>query len=223
MKEVIAAIMDDESFFQVQPAFGQSIITGFARLGGRSVAIVANQPLHLAGSINVDAADKAAQFIQVADSFHIPLIFLTDNPGVLAGSGSEKAGILRHAGRMFMAQHHATVPKIQLTLRKAYGFGSTAMGMNPFDGQTLNLAYPGVSFGAMPARGADEATGADDETKEALREAELSSGYRSASALSVDDIIDPVDTRNVLLDGLEIASVRLDGAVQPKARTYNSG
>ena len=223
MKEVIAAIMDDESFFEVQPAFGQSIITGFARLGGRSVAIVANQPLHLAGSINVDAADKAAQFIQVADSFHIPLIFLTDNPGVLAGSGSEKAGILRHAGRMFMAQHHATVPKIQLTLRKAYGFGSTAMGMNPFDGQTLNLAYPGVSFGAMPARGADEATGADDETKEALREAELSSGYRSASALSVDDIIDPVDTRNVLLDGLEIASVRLDGAVQPKARTYNSG
>ena len=81
----------------LQPIFGASLITGFARLGGRSVAIVANQPQHLAGSINVDAADKATQFIQVADAFHMPLIFLTDNPGVLAGSASEKAGILRHA------------------------------------------------------------------------------------------------------------------------------
>ena len=84
---------------------------------------------------------------------------------------------------MFAAQHAATVPKIQLTLRKAFGFGSTAMGMNPFDNQTLNLAYPGVSFGAMPARGADDATGADDNTRAALREAEEASGYRSASAL----------------------------------------
>lgn len=223
MKEVIQVVVDQKSFFEVQPVFGPSIITGFARLGGRTVAIVANQPKYLAGSINVDAADKAAHFIQVADSFHIPLIFLTDNPGVLAGSASEQAGILRHAGRMYMAQHHATVPKLQLTLRKAYGFGSTAMGMNPFDGQTLNLSYPGVSFGAMPAHGADAATGADEETKIALREAELSSGFRSAASLSVDDVIDPVETRNMLLSGLEIASVRLDGAAEPKARTMNLG
>ncbi len=223
MKDVIQVIMDKDSFFEIQPVFGPSLITGFARLGGRSVAIVANQPNHLAGSINVDAADKATQFIQVADAFHVPLIFLTDNPGVLAGSVSEKAGILRHAGRMFLAQHHATVPKIQLTLRKAYGFGSTAMGMNPFDGQTLNLAYPGVSFGAMPARGADEATGADEQTKAALREAELSSGYRSAASLSIDDVIDPAETRNMLLSGLQIASARLENPVSPKSRTFNLG
>ncbi len=223
MKNVIQVIMDEESFFEIQPIFGASLITGFARLGGRSVAIVANQPQHLAGSINVDAADKATQFIQVADAFHMPLIFLTDNPGVLAGSASEKAGILRHAGRMFLAQHHATVPKIQLTLRKAYGFGSTAMGMNPFDGQTLNLAYPGVSFGAMPARGADEATGADQQARADLREAELASGYRSAASLSIDDVIDPIETRNVLLSGLSIASARLSNPVEPKKRTFNLG
>ena len=221
MENVITTIMDADSFFEVQAGFGQSILTGFARLGGQPVAVVANQPQHLAGAINVDAADKATQFITVADSFHVPLIFLTDNPGVLAGSASEKAGILKHAGRMFAAQHAATVPKIQLTLRKAYGFGSTAMGMNPFDNQTLNLAYPGVSFGAMPARGADDATGADDNTRAALREAEEASGYRSASALSVDDIIEPAETRSKLLQGLGMASARLQGAVEPKARTGN--
>ena len=221
MHDVIKAVTDTGSVFTIQPMFGQSLITCLARLSGRPVAIVANQPQHMAGSITVEAADKATQFIQVADSFHLPLIFLTDNPGVLAGSSSEKAGILRHAGRMFLAQHHATVPKIQITLRKAYGFGSTAMGMNPFDGQTLNLAFPGVSFGAMPAKGADDATGADQETRKALRDAELSSGYRSASSLSIDDIIDPSDTRNMLLQGLEIASSRIDGAVNPKQRTVN--
>ncbi len=206
MVGVIDVVVDQGSFFEIQAGFGPSMITGLARLGGQPVAIVANQPLHLAGTIDVDAADKAAHFIQVADSFHLPLIMLTDNPGVLAGSASEKAGILRHAGRMFAAQHLATVPKIQLTLRKAYGFGSTAMGMNPFDNQTLNLAYPGVTFGAMPARGADDATGADADKAAALREAELASGYRSAGGLSVDDIIDPRDTRSVL--GMCLSVVR---------------
>ena len=221
MNDVIKAVTDIDSVFNIQSMFGQSLITCLARLGGRPVAIVANQPQHMAGAITVEAADKATQFIQVADSFHLPLIFLTDNPGVLAGSSSEKSGILRHAGRMFLAQHHATVPKIQLTLRKAYGFGSTAMGMNPFDGQTLNLAFPGVSFGAMPAKGADDATGADQKTRDALREAELSSGYRSASSLSIDDIIDPSQARNMLMQGLEIASSRIDGVATPKQRTMN--
>ena len=151
MTTVIDVVADTDTWFEVQPRFGPSMLTGFARLAGQPVAIVANQPAHIAGTIDVDAADKAAHFLQVADAFHLPIVLLTDNPGVLAGSASERAGILRHAGRMFAVQHAVTVPKIQLTLRKAYGFGSTAMGMNPFDNQTLNLAYPGVTFGAMPA------------------------------------------------------------------------
>lgn len=221
MHKVILAVCDRESWFEVQPAFGRSLLTGFARLGGQPVAIVANQPLELAGTIDADAADKAAHFVQVADSFHLPLILLSDNPGVLAGSAAERSGILRHAARMYAAQHLATVPKIQLTLRKAYGFGSTAMGMNPFDNQTLNLAFPGVTFGAMPARGADDATGADETTRAALRDAELASGYRSANGLSVDDIIEPVTTRSMLLRGLAVAERRLQSAVEPKGRVAN--
>lgn len=218
MLDVVRAVVDRETFFEIQPAFGPSLVTGLARLAGQAVAIVANQPLHLAGTIDVDAADKAAAFIRIADSFHLPLVFLTDNPGVLAGSASERAGILRHAARMFAAQTGARVPKVQVTLRKAYGFGSTAMAMNPFDGQTLNLAYPGVTFGAMPARGADAATGGDTG---ALREAELASGHRSAAALSIDDLIDPADTRNMLLAGLDAAAARLRGPVEPVARIGN--
>lgn len=221
MSRVIEAVVDPGSWFEIQSGFGRSMLTGVARMAGQPVAIVANQPKHLAGTIDVDAADKAAHFIRVADSFHLPLVLLTDNPGVLAGSASERAGILRHAGAMFAAQHAATVPKIQLTLRKAYGFGSTAMGMNPFDNQTLNLAFPGVTFGAMPARGADDATGADADGAAALRAAESDSAYRSAGGLSVDDIIDPADTRIMILRGLAMAEARLRGPVEPKARIGN--
>lgn len=186
---VVGTLVDRDSWFEIQPRFGRSIMTGLARLEGQAVAIVANQPNHLGGTIDVDAADKAAHFIRVADSFHVPLVFLTDNPGVLAGSASERAGILRHAGRMFASQHAATVPKLQLTIRKAYGFGSTVMAMNPFDGQTLNLAWPGVTFAAMPTQGT-----------------ELGSVYRSAASMSIDDVIHPADSRNALIGGLRIAT-----------------
>ena len=201
--------------FTIQPMFGQSLITCFARLSGRPVAIVANQPQHMAGSITVEAADKATQFIQSLTRSP-PLIFLTDNQVCWRVHHLKKLAFSDTLEEC-SCQHHATVPKY-ITLRKAYVW-STAMGMNPFDGQTLNLAFQ-VSFGAMPAKGADGATGADQETRKALREAELSSGYRSASSLSIDDIIDPSDTRN-MLQGLEIASSRIDGAVNPKQRTVN--
>jgi len=202
MGQVIDVVVDHGSFFAIGDRFGPSMLCGLARLGGRPVAVLANQPRHLAGAIDADAADKAAAFIGVADSFGLPLILLTDNPGVLAGTAAERSGILRHAAAMYGAQRRFRHPKFQITLRKAYGFGSTAMGMNPFDGQTLNLAFPGVTFGAMPARGADDATGADDVGRAALREAELASGYRSAAGLSVDDLIDPRETRSILLRGL---------------------
>jgi methylmalonyl-CoA decarboxylase subunit alpha len=221
MGEVLVRLVDDGSWFEIQPRFGASIVTGLARIGGWSVALVANQPNHRAGAIDADAADKAASFITFADSFHLPLIFLTDNPGVLAGSVAEQSGILRHAGRMFAAQHRADGPKIQVTLRKAFGFGSTAMAMNPFDNQTLNLAFPGVTFGAMPARGADDAVGADAEARADLVAAELASGYRSAAGMSIDDIIDPRDLRTMVMRGLHAASARLTGPAEPRARVGN--
>ena len=106
----------------------------------------------LGGAIDAPAGDKGERFITFADAFGLPLVFLTDNPGVMAGTAAERSGVLTRAGRMFVAQQRATVPKLQVTLRKAYGFGSTVMAMNPFSGQTLNAAFPGVTFGAMPTR-----------------------------------------------------------------------
>ncbi len=222
MNDVIKIITDKATWFEVKSSFGRSILTGLARVDGNPLAIIANQPMYLGGAIDVDAADKASHFIQVVDSFHIPLLFLTDVPGVLAGSASEKDGILRHAGRMFSIQNSATVPKIQLTLRKAFGFGSSVMGMNPFDNQTLNLAFPGVSFGAMPARGGDSAISAGEEEARSMEEAISSSGYRAAASLSIDDIIEPADARSKICFGLELARSRIKaGGNEPKQRIGN--
>ena len=133
-------VVDDGAWFEVQPGFGGAVICALAHLGGEPVAIVANQPRVLAGSIDADAADKAAHFIMVADSFHLPLVFLADNPGVLPGRASERAGILRSGARMFAAQTQATTVKIHLTMRKAYGFGSMVMSGAPYEHQTADLS-----------------------------------------------------------------------------------
>ena len=138
-------------WFEVQPKFGQAIICALAHLGGHPVAVVANQPKVLAGSIDADAADKAAHFITVADSFHLPIVFLADNPGMLPGSRSERSGVLRSGARMFAAQTAATTFKLHVTLRKAYGFGSMVMSLLGFDDQVATFAYPGATMGAMSA------------------------------------------------------------------------
>ena len=218
MREAMSVIVDGGTFLQVQPDFGTPIVCALARLGGHAVGIVANQPSVIAGSIDVDAADKAAHFIQVCDSFHLPLVFLTDNPGVLAGTASERAGILRAGARMFAAQTRATTVKIQVTIRKAYGFGSCVMAMNPYDEQTLSFGLPGATMGAMGAAGAGNAVGADETTLEQLRQAENESSYRSASGLSFDDLIDPRELRSALLSGLEVSARRRSGPVEPVAR-----
>lgn len=218
MRQAMSLVVDGGGFFQIQPDFGPSIVCALARVGGHAVGIVANQPAVIAGSIDVDAADKAAHFIQVCDSFHMPLVFLTDNPGVLAGTVSERTGILRAGARMFTAQTRASTVKIQITMRKAYGFGSCVMAMNGYDEQTLSYAFPGATMGAMGSQGAGNAVGADDETRAALREAELESSYRSAGGLGFDELIDPRDLRNAVLDGLALSARRRDGAAEPVAR-----
>ena len=136
----------------MQPDFGKSVVTALARLGGHPVAVVANQPQVLAGSIDVDGADKASHFITVADSFHLPLVFFADNPGVHARHARRSSAASCGAGaRMFAAQTVATAPKFEVTLRKAYGFGSMVMGMIRFDGQSAVFAFPGATMGAMGA------------------------------------------------------------------------
>ena len=218
MHQAIDVVFDDSSVFEVQPAFGRSIVCALARLGGHPVAVVANQPRVLAGSIDVDGADKAAHFITVADSFHLPLVFLADNPGVLPGSGSERRGILRSGARMYAAQTTATSPKLEVTFRKAYGFGSMVMGMIGFDGQSSVFAFPGATMGAMGAAAMSRATGADEDEAERLRRAELEASYRSASTLGFDELIDPREIRNVLLHSIERALSRRQTPAEPVAR-----
>ncbi len=218
MAVVVGEVVDLGETLEVQGGFGRSIICALARVSGEPVGIVANQPVELAGSIDVAAADKAAHFISVCDSFHVPLVFLADNPGVLAGTASERAGVLRASARMYAAQTRATTVKIHVTLRKAFGFGSCVMAMNPHDSQTLSFAYPGATVGAMGAAGAGRAVGADERAERDLHRAEEESAYRSASALSFDEVIDPGDTRNAILAALEVSARRRSQACQPKAR-----
>jgi acetyl-CoA carboxylase carboxyltransferase component len=218
MRKVIDAVFDAGTRFDVQPDFGRSMVCALCRLGGHPVAVVANQPMALAGAIDADGADKAARFITVADSFHLPLIFLSDNPGVLAGSASEQRGILRKGARMYAAQYLATTPKFELTLRKAYGFGSMVMGMIPFDGQSGVFAYPGATMGAMGAAAMTRAAGSDADEAERLRSMEVEASFRSAKTLGFDELVDPRETRNVLLHALERSLYRRQEAAQPVAR-----
>ena len=171
--------------------------------------------MFLAGSVDRDAADKAARFLQVADAFHVPVIFLADNPGILSGSKAERAGTLRAAARMFMAQSRLRVPKLHVTLRKAYGFGSSIMAMNPFDGQTLAVAFPGISLGGMPAAGGAEAAGLGADERRRMLEAQSGGAWSAGDTLAYDEIIDPRELRNVLLAGLRTALSRRAAPVGP--------
>ena len=218
MGRVLGAVLDGGRCFEVQSHFGRSVLCVLGHLGGEPVAVVANQPQAMAGAIDVDAADKAAHFIQVADSFHLPLVFLTDNPGMLAGTRSERAGVLRAGGRMFAAQAQTRTVKLHVTLRKAFGFGSMVMSMVSFSGQSGSFAFPGAILGAMGAEGAGRAVGADEDEAAALRQAEMEAAYRSASGLGFDELIDPRDLRNALLSGLKRGLSRRQAAPEPTAR-----
>ncbi|MHB8464075.1 MAG: acyl-CoA carboxylase subunit beta [Acidimicrobiales bacterium] len=217
MRAVIDVVTD--SWFEVAPEFGPAIICGLTHLGADAVAVVANQPRVLAGSIDAAAADKAAHFIAVADSFHLPLVFLADNPGMLPGTASERAGILRSGARMFAAQTAATTVKLHVTLRKAYGFGSMVMALIAHDGQSATFSWPGATLGAMGAAASSRAMGADGDLTAELHQAELDASYRSARGLGFDELIDPRETRNVLLAALDRTRERRTLPTEPVART----
>lgn len=219
IRTVFDVLFDRPDWLEVQPDFGRAIICALAHLGGHPVAIVANQPQVLAGSIDADAADKAAHFITVADSFHLPLVFLADNPGMLPGSRSERAGVLRSGARMFAAQTAASTLKLHVTLRKAYGFGSMVMGLLSFDGQVATFAYPGATMGAMGAAALSRASHADQHLSAKLRNAELQASFRSAEHMGFDELIDPRETRDALLASLQRGLYSRQAAAEPVSRT----
>jgi acetyl-CoA carboxylase carboxyltransferase component len=214
MYDVIGEIVDDGEYFDLKPKFAKSVITCFARFGGQPVGIVANQPKHLAGILDNDSADKAARFINLCDAFNIPLVFLQDVPGFMVGSKVEHAGIIRHGAKMLYAVSRATVPKVTVIVRKAYGAGYYVMCGKAYE-PDLIVAWPGAEISVLGAEGAVNIIGrsaieaADD--PEATREAMLDAvrqnidPYISAGNALIDDVIDPRETRPTIVKALRMA------------------
>jgi acetyl-CoA carboxylase carboxyltransferase component len=215
--KVIKALTDDGDFFPIKPDWARNLVTGFARLGGRSVGIVANQPKFLGGALDVNSADKAARFVWLCDAFNIPLVFLMDCPGFLVGSTVEKQGIIRHGAKMLFAVAEATVPKVTVVTRKGYGAGYYVMNGRAYE-PDLIVAWPTAEISVMGPEGAvniifrkqieampeEERDQARNEMVGVIRE--QISPYVAAGWSFVDDLIDPADTRYTLIRGLEAAA-----------------
>jgi acetyl-CoA carboxylase carboxyltransferase component len=214
MYEVIREIVDDGEILDIKPKFAKTIITCLARFGGRSAGIVANQPKQLGGILENDSADKAARFINLCDAFNIPLVFLQDVPGFMVGSKVEHAGIIRHGAKMLYAVSRATVPKVTVIVRKAYGAGYYVMCGKAYE-PDLIVAWPTAEISVMGPEGAVniigrsaiEASDDPDATREQML-AEVKKSidpYVAAKNDLVDDIIDPRETRPTIVRGLEMA------------------
>jgi methylmalonyl-CoA decarboxylase subunit alpha len=225
MYDVIREIVDDGDWFDLKPKFAKNVITCFARFGGQPAGIVANQPKQLAGTLDNDSADKAARFINLCDAFNIPLVFLQDVPGFMVGSKVEHAGIIRHGAKMLYAVSRATVPKVTVVVRKAYGAGYYVMCGKAYE-PDLIVAWPGAEISVMGAEGAVEIIGrgaieASDDP-EATREAMLNAvrqnidPYIAAGNAVIDDIIDPRETRPTIAKALRMA--RNKHVEKPKKR-----
>jgi acetyl-CoA carboxylase carboxyltransferase component len=203
MRAVLHELVDDQSLFELQPDFGRSLIVAVARLGGIPCMLIANQPAVNAGAITRESAEKACHFIAVANCFGLPLISLLDNPGVMPGPAAEKTGVLRAAAQMFQAQRCYNGQKIVVTLRKAFGFGSSVMGMNPWDGQVISLALPCANLGGIPALSGAQAAHADAETATRLKEIQ-SGAWVPADAMAFDKVIPPSELRDELINVLHL-------------------
>jgi acetyl-CoA carboxylase carboxyltransferase component len=220
MHDVIERIVDDGAFFEIQPGWAQNIIIGFARLDGRSVGIVAQQPAVLAGALDIDASTKAARFVRTCDCFNVPLLTLVDVPGFLPGVGQEHGGIIRHGAKLLFAYCEATVPKLTVITRKAYGGAYDVMSSKHVRGD-INLAWPTAEIAVMGAEGAvnilnrDEIATAADPAAERARlvadyEERFANPYVAAARGYVDDVIRPSETRPRLIAALEMLADKRD-------------
>lgn len=220
MHEVIRLIVDEGRFLEVHRGYADNIIVGFARLGGRSVGVVANQPAVLAGVLDINASTKAARFIRFCDCFNIPLVTFVDVPGFLPGVAQEHGGIIRHGAKLLFAYCEATVPKLTVITRKAYGGAYDVMSSKHIRGD-LNLAWPTAEIAVMGAKGAveilfkEEIARAADPAAAAQRltreyEEKFAHPYLAAARGFVDDVIDPRETRARLIDGLRALRTKRD-------------
>ena len=220
MHDVILRVVDDAEFLELQPAWAANIIVGFGHLGGHSVGIVAHQPAVLAGALDIDASDKAARFVRTCDAFNVPLLTFVDVPGFLPGVNQEHGGIIRHGAKLLYAYAEATVPKLTVITRKAYGGAYDVMSSKHIRGD-VNLAWPSARIAVMGVEGAvniifkDQIAAADDPDSERARltleyEERFANPYVAAGRGYIDDVIMPSETRPRLISALEM----LDGKRQ---------
>jgi len=220
MKELIRLVVDDGYLFEVHEAFARNIIVGFARLGGKSVGIVANQPSQLAGCLDINASVKAARFVRFCDAFNIPIVTLVDVPGFLPGVDQEYGGIIKHGAKLLYAFAEATVPKVTLITRKAYGGAYDVMSSKHIRAD-MNFAYPTAEIAVMGPDGAvnivyrsqlnaaDDPVAAKSEYVERYRET-FANPFKAAELGYIDAVIDPLDTRPRLIDALRMLENKRD-------------
>ncbi len=215
VRNVIRAVVDDSDFFEVQELWAQNIVIGFARINGETVGFVCNQPIVLAGVLDVDSSDKSARFIRFCDAFNIPIITLVDLPGYLPGVDQEHAGVIRHGAKVLYAYCEATVPKITVILRKAYGGGYIAMGSRHLRADFV-FAWPSAEIAVMGPEGAaniifrKEITEAEDPEK--MRKLKVkeykdtfANPYVAAAKGYIDSVIEPAETRKLLVHAIEVS------------------
>jgi acetyl-CoA carboxylase carboxyltransferase component len=208
VRSVIETLADTGSVLELRRDFGPGMVTAFIRIEGRPLGLVANNPMHLAGAIDSDGADKAARFMQLCDAFDIPLLFLCDTPGIMVGPEVEKTALVRHAARMFVTGASVSVPVFTIILRKAYGLGAQAMAGGSFKAPFFTVSWPTGEFGGMGLEGAvklgyrnELAAVEDPDARKRLFEEMVARSYErgkavnTASHFEIDDVIDPLESR----------------------------
>ena len=219
IRDVVAAVFDRDSFMEIQPEYAQNAVVGFARMDGYAVAIIANQPCHMAGALNIDASDKIARHIRIADAYNIPIVTFVDCPGFLPGTGQEYGGVIRHGAKVLYAYCEATVPMVSIITRKSYGGAHLAMNSRQMRAD-LAFSWPTGQIAVMGAEGAvnvlyrEEIKKAEDPKKreqeilEAYRE-EFLNPYRAADVGQIDEVIEPKETRPRLAMALEVLRTKV--------------
>jgi propionyl-CoA carboxylase beta chain len=226
VRKVIAAIVDEGRFFEVHELWAENLVVGFARLDGHVVGIVANQPMVLAGCVDIKASVKASHFIRLCDAYNIPVVTLQDVPGFLPGTNQEYGGIIRNGARMIYAYSEATVPKLMLILRKSYGGAYCVMSSKGLRGDLI-YAWPNAEIAVMGAEGAvnilfrkqvQEAESPELKRKELVADYEekFNNPYVAASRGLIDDVIDPRESRRMLIKALQVTISKRETHVPKK-------
>ena len=216
MRELIRLLADEGSVLEIRPKFGQTMITAFARIEGRPMGVIANNPKFLGGAIDSDGSDKAARFMQICEAFDIPILSLSDTPGMMVGPEIEKTALVRHCSRLFLIGANLTVPMLSVFVRKSYGLGALAMTGGSYSKSMFAVAWPTGEFGGMGLEGSvklgyrNELAAIADPTERRARFDEMvARAYEAGKAINqattyrVDDVIDPADTRRWVMAALK--------------------